>query len=43
MDETAARAIVYGMPYADYKARHQEPPDAAKLAAFREAEAKATR
>lgn len=43
MDEGAAREIVYGMPYADYKARYQETPDAARLAAFRNAEAKATR
>jgi hypothetical protein len=32
-----ARAIVYGMPYADWVAQHQTGADAAKEAAFRQA------
>jgi hypothetical protein len=32
-----ARAVVYGMPYADWVARHQTEADAAKKAAFAEA------
>jgi hypothetical protein len=34
MDKEAAREIVYGMPYADWVARHQTPADDAKTAAF---------
>jgi hypothetical protein len=34
MDKEAAREIVYGMPYADWVARHQTPADEAKRAAF---------
>ncbi len=30
-----AREIVYGMPYAQFKANHQKPATAAQLAAFR--------
>ena len=30
----AAREMVYGMPYADYKARHQTPATDAQLAAM---------
>jgi hypothetical protein len=37
LDKDAARAIVYGMPYADWVARHQTDADAAKQAAFAEA------
>ena len=36
----AAREIVYGMPYGDYKAKYQEPADAAKQAAYEEAQKK---
>ena len=36
MDYEAAREIVYGMPYAEYKARHQQEATAEQLAAFRE-------
>ncbi len=32
LDKEAARAWVYGMPYADYKARHQTPATAKQLA-----------
>lgn len=34
MDKETAREIVYGMPYADWVARHQTPADEAKKAAF---------
>ena len=34
LDKDAARQIVYGMPYADWVARHQTGADAAKKAAF---------
>lgn len=34
MTKDEARAIVYGMPYADWVARHQTEADAAKQAAF---------
>lgn len=36
MDYEAAREIVYGMPYAEYKARHQKEATAEQIAAFRE-------
>ena len=36
MDYEAAREIVYGMPYAEYKAKHQKEATAEQLAAFRE-------
>ena len=42
LDYDQAREIVYGMPYADYKARYQEKPTPEQLAAFEEAEKKAT-
>ncbi len=32
LDKEAAREWVYGMPYADYKARHQTPATAKQLA-----------
>ena len=35
MDYEAAREIVYGMPYADYKAKHQKEATPEQLAAFR--------
>ena len=38
MDYDEAREIVYGMPYGDYKARHQEKASAEKLALFEEGE-----
>lgn len=34
MDKDSARATVYGMPYADWVARHQTEADAPKKAAF---------
>lgn len=34
MDRDAARALVYGMPYAEYKARHQMPASDEQLAAM---------
>ncbi|MFN6977907.1 MAG: DUF1244 domain-containing protein [Gemmobacter sp.] len=34
MDKDAGRAAIYGMPYADWVARHQTEADAAKKAAF---------
>jgi hypothetical protein len=43
LDYDQAREIVYGMPYTDYKARYQEKPGPEKLAAFEEAEKKATK
>ncbi len=38
LDKMAAREIVYGMPYSEYKAKHQEPADATKQAAYQEAQ-----
>ena len=38
IDYDAAREIVYGMPYGDYKARHQEKAAPEKLAIFQEGE-----
>ena len=35
MDYEAAREIVYGMPYADYKAKHRKEATPEQLAAFR--------
>ena len=35
MDYEAAREIVYGMPYADYKAKHQKEATPDQMAAFR--------
>ena len=40
MTKDAARALFYGMPYADWVAQNQTPADADKQAAFREAFAK---
>ena len=37
LTKDAARAIVYGMPYADWVARNQTEADATKQAAFQEA------
>jgi hypothetical protein len=37
LTKEAAREIVYGMPYADWVARHQTAADEAKTAAFRQA------
>ncbi len=37
MDKDAARAIFYGMPYAEWVAAHQTPADEATRAAFAEA------
>ena len=34
LDYEAAREIVYGMPYAEYKAKHQKEATAAQQAAF---------
>ena len=35
MDYEAAREIVYGMPYADYKAKHQKEATPEQMASFR--------
>lgn len=43
LDYDGAREIVYGMSYGDYKDRYQEKPTAEQLAAFAEAEKKATK
>lgn len=37
LTKDAAREIVYGMPYADWVARHQTAADPAQEAAFRQA------
>jgi hypothetical protein len=37
MDKEAAREIVYGMPYEDWRAAHQSGADAEKQAAFAKA------
>ena len=37
LDKTAAREIVYGMPYDEYKAKYQEKASAEKMAAYEEA------
>jgi len=34
LDKDASREIVYGMPYAEYKSKHQKPATAEQLAAF---------
>jgi hypothetical protein len=34
LDKDAAREIVYGMPYAEWQARHQAPASAEQLAGF---------
>ncbi len=40
MTKDEARALFYGMPYADWVAANQTPADEAKQAAFREAYAR---
>ena len=42
LDYDQAREVVYGMPYADYKARYQEKATAEQLEAFQESEKKAS-
>jgi hypothetical protein len=42
IDYDQAREIVYGMPYADYKAQYQEKATAEQLEAFQESEKKAS-
>ncbi|MFN3822691.1 MAG: DUF1244 domain-containing protein [Pseudorhodobacter sp.] len=37
MDKEEAREIIYGMPYEEWRARHQTDADSAKQAAFQEA------
>ncbi|OYX26510.1 MAG: alkaline phosphatase [Rhodobacterales bacterium 32-66-7] len=37
LTKDAAREVVYGMPYADWVARHQAGADGAKQAAFQQA------
>ncbi|WP_050527126.1 DUF1244 domain-containing protein [Pseudorhodobacter aquimaris] len=37
MDKVAAREIVYGMPYEEWRDMHQTPADAEKQAAFAKA------
>lgn len=38
MDYDAAREAVYGMPYAEFKEKHQTPATSEQLAAFEEGE-----
>ena len=40
MDYERAREIVYGMPYAEFKAKHQNEATPEQLAAMKEAQAK---
>ncbi len=42
LDYDQAREIVYGMPYPEYKSRHQEKATPEQLAAFEDAEKKAS-
>lgn len=42
IDYDAAREIVYGMPYKEYKSRYAEEASPEQLAAFEEAQKKAT-
>ena len=42
LDYDQAREIIYGMPYPEYKERYQEKASAEQLAAFEEAEKKAS-
>ena len=35
LDKAGSRAIVYGMPYDEWKAKHQLPADPEKLAALK--------
>ncbi len=42
LDYEQAREIVYGMPYAEYKQRHQQEATPEQLARFAAAEKKAT-
>ena len=42
LDYDQAREIVYGMPYAQYKASHQEKATDGQLRAFEESQKKAT-
>ncbi len=42
LDYDQAREWVYGMPYAEYKTRHQKPATADKLEAFKDSEKKAS-
>jgi hypothetical protein len=42
IDYDQAREIVYGMPYADYKAQYQEKATAEQIQAFQESEKKAS-
>jgi hypothetical protein len=38
MDYDAAREVIYGMPYGEYKAKHQEKASTEKIAIFEEGE-----
>jgi hypothetical protein len=38
MDYDAAREVIYGMPYGEYKAKHQEKASAEKITIFEEGE-----
>ncbi len=42
LDYDQAREIVYGMPYAEYKAQYQEKASAEQLERFKDAETKAS-
>ena len=42
IDHDQAREVVYGMPYAEYKARYQEKATPEQLEAFKDSEKKAS-
>lgn len=42
LDYDAAREVIYGMPYGEYKDRYAEPATPEQLAAFEESKLKAT-
>ena len=41
LDKDAAREIVYGMPYAEYKEKHQKPATPEQLAQFEKSKPRA--
>ncbi len=42
MDYDQAREIIYGMPFSEYKSRHQEKASPEQLSKFEDSQAKAT-
>jgi len=42
LDYDQARELIYGMPYAEYKDKHQKPATPDKLEAFKDSEKKAS-